>query len=242
MGELILVRHPPVATAWQGRCYGQSDPGLSHEGRAMVAPLIDTLAALKPDVIIHSDMARTRAIAEPLARLLGVECSAQPLWRERHFGSWEGQSWDAIYRVTGNAMDGMLSDPAGFRPGDDGETTAELVRRTLAAMRALAPGKRTLVVTHGGPIAAARMLADRLDFGDLPKLIIPTGGHVRIKRADAQRAIETPCIRLCQLDARQTRCLGCLRTRDEIGQWGNLDRQKQQQMIAALNDRNQTGN
>jgi broad specificity phosphatase PhoE len=242
MGELILVRHPSVAKAWQGRCYGQSDPGLSREGRAMVAPLIDRLALLKPDIITHSNMVRTRAIAEPLARHLGVDCSAEPLWRERNFGSWEGQSWNAIYCATGNAMDGMLTDPAAFRPGITGETTVELVRRTLAAMRALAPDKRTLVVTHGGPIAAVRMLADRLDFGDLPKLIIPTGDHVRIKRADAQRAIETPCIRLCQLDARQTRCLGCLRTRDEIEQWGNLDRQKQQQMIAALNDRNQTGN
>jgi broad specificity phosphatase PhoE len=242
MGELILVRHPPVAKEWQGRCYGQSDPGLSREGRAMVAPLIDSLALLKPDIITHSNMVRTRAIAEPLARHLGVECSAEPLWRERNFGSWEGQSWNAIYRATGNAMDGMVDDPAGFRPGDDGETTAELVRRTLIAMRALASGKRTLVVTHGGPIAAVRMLTNRLDFGDLPKLIIPTGGHVRIKRAAAQRAIETPCIRLCQLDAREVRCLGCLRTGDEIGRWGNLDRQNQQQMIAALNDRNQRGN
>ena len=68
---LHLVRHPPVTKDWQKRCYGQSDPGLSRAGHAMVAPLVGQLAALGPDLIIHSDMKRTRAVALLLADKLG---------------------------------------------------------------------------------------------------------------------------------------------------------------------------
>lgn len=62
-------------------------------------------------------MKRTRAIAAPLGEKLGIVPLAEPLWRERDFGSWEGQSWNAIYRATGNAMDGMIDAPETFRPG-----------------------------------------------------------------------------------------------------------------------------
>ena len=133
---LHLVRHPPVAKAWQKRCYGQSDPGLSREGQKMVAPLVDQLVALKPDIIIHSDMVRTRAIATLLADRLGLVSTAESLWRERYFGAWEGTTWNAIYRATGNAMDGMIDAPDRFRPGG-GETTAELMMRVQKAMDTL---------------------------------------------------------------------------------------------------------
>ena len=159
---LHLVRHPLVTEAWQKRCYGQSDPGLSREGKAMAGPLVDQLAVLKPDVIVHSDLARTRAVAEPAARQLGLTCIADPLWRERDFGDWEGQSWDAIYRATGNAMDGMIDDPEHFRPGG-GETTQELIARIERALARLPDAPRIIVVAHGGPIACAKLIA-----GDLP--------------------------------------------------------------------------
>lgn len=67
-------------------------------------------------------LARTRVLAERIAA--GASC---PLYqdtdsRERDFGTWEGQTWNAIYRLSGNAMDGMIDAPGEFRPGG-GETT-----------------------------------------------------------------------------------------------------------------------
>lgn len=169
--SIILVRHPPVALAWQNRCYGQSDPGLSRAGQAMVAPLMDQLIALQPDVIIHSDMKRTRAIALSMAVKLEIAPIAEPLWRERDFGNWEGQGWNAIYRATGNAMDGMIEAPDTFRPGGNGETTRELFERITAALAA-APRKGVVVIiTHGGPIACARATKLRNEFVQLPDLV-----------------------------------------------------------------------
>ncbi|OAO03533.1 histidine phosphatase family protein [Parasphingorhabdus sp.] len=174
-----LVRHPPVAMHWQKRCYGVSDMGLSREGARMATILVSRLVQLSPDAIVHSDMLRTRGIAERAAKLLSIEAQADPLWRERNFGSWEGRSWHAIYRETGNAMDGMLSDPIGFRPGG-GETTAELVSRSVQLWHDLARDKNIAVIAHGGPIAA--ILADKnaAAFHLLPDYIPEPGSITKV--------------------------------------------------------------
>nr|WP_315456993.1 histidine phosphatase family protein [uncultured Sphingorhabdus sp.] len=180
---LHLVRHPPVLKAWQKRCYGQSDPSLSREGKAMAGPLVDQLVALKPYVIVHSDSARTRAIAEPVARQLGLNCVADALWRERDFGDWEGQTWNAIYRATGNAMDGMIDDPEHFRPGG-GETTLELIARIKRALAELPGAPRIVVVAHGGPIACAKLIVDNLPLASLAANIPALGDIVELTVPD----------------------------------------------------------
>lgn len=137
-------------------------------------PLVEQLAALKPGVIIHSDTVRTRAIAEPLADRLGTASIADPMWRERDFGTWEGQTWHAIYRATGNAMDGMMTDPENFRPGG-GETTRALATRIAGAMRNLPPTNCIVVISHGGPIACARASRTGVPLQQLAALIPSTG-------------------------------------------------------------------
>jgi broad specificity phosphatase PhoE len=174
-----LVRHPPVAKAWQKRCYGQSDPGLSRGGRKMIGPLVDRLVALGPDIVIHSDMKRTRAIAEPLAKHLGLHHIADRQWRERNFGDWEGQTWSAIYRATGNAMDGMIDDPEHFRPGG-GETTSELIARIQQAVRQIPDAKRAVILSHGGPIACCRLILGSLPASRLAANIPALGEIVTI--------------------------------------------------------------
>lgn len=150
--SIVLVRHTEVARHWRGRCYGVSDVGLSRSGVAAMGLLAEHLAAQRPEWVIHSDLARTRRLAAAIARLAACPIIADPAWRERDFGTWEGQTWHAIYRATGNAMDGMIDSPDTFRPGS-GETTSELAARVVAARSALPPG-HGIVVTHGGPIAA----------------------------------------------------------------------------------------
>lgn len=154
-GRVLLVRHPPVARAWAGRCYGRSDMGWSRAGAALARPLAARLAAEPLDAIVHSGLVRTRRLAEAVAQARpGCPVLADPRWAERDFGGWEGRTWQAIWRETGDAMDGMMTDPAGLRPGG-GETGAELSARVAAGWAALPPGL-VLVVAHGGSIAALR--------------------------------------------------------------------------------------
>ena len=150
--------------------------GLSRAGAAQVRVLAAELAGGGAEHILHSGARRTRLLAERIAAAAGVACEARPDWRERDFGAWEGRPWSAIYRETGSAMDGMIDDPAGFRPGG-GETTAELGARIAAAVAAL-PAGWTIVVTHGGPIAAALGQARGVPVRDWPALVPPPGGCV----------------------------------------------------------------
>ena len=151
--RVLLVRHPPVAKAWVGRCYGQSDMGWSRDGALLARHLSRQLAAESFAMIVHSGAIRTRRLAEMIGRLTGRPVRVDPRWLERDFGAWEGRSWQAIWRDTGDLMDRMVTDPAEFRPGG-GETGMELSRRAQAAWNALPTSGNVLVVTHGGPVAA----------------------------------------------------------------------------------------
>lgn len=173
-----LVRHPPVALAWQKRCYGRSDPPLSRNGMRQAREIAEKLARLRLDLVIHSGLRRTSSIAGLLARA-GIPTMADPQWRERDFGDWEGRSWHAIYRETGNAMDGMMTRPESFRPGG-GETTAELLARIERAWAALPSFARVAIISHGGPIACMQCIRAGAEAGALPQFIPPVGEIVPI--------------------------------------------------------------
>ena len=155
--RVLLVRHTPVAKAWAGRCYGRSDMGLSRAGTMSMRALAGDLAAQPFATIVHSGATRTRVLAERIASLTGRPVATDPRWLERDFGSWEGRRWQAIWRETGDLMDRMMTDPAGFHPGG-GESGQDLTLRVRAAWDALPTAADTLVVSHGGPIAALRTL------------------------------------------------------------------------------------
>lgn len=150
--------------------------GLSRAGAAEARRLAEELAAWRPDRVMHSGLIRARLLAEGIGKAAEVATLADPNWAERDFASWEGRRWSAIYRATGDAMDGMIDAPDCFRPGG-GETTAELADRACAALAALPEG-RTIVVTHGGPIGALRGTATGLPPRDWLALVPAPGQAV----------------------------------------------------------------
>jgi predicted Fe-S protein YdhL (DUF1289 family) len=46
--------------------------------------------------------------------------------------------------------------------------------------------------------------------------------------------VETPCVKICTLDARSGRCLGCARTIDEIARWGSMGAAERARIMAEL--------
>lgn len=178
MSRVLLVRHPPVARAWQGRCYGRSDMGWSRAGTAMARDLAATLARERPVLVVHSGLRRTAG----LAGMIGAPMHADPRWQERDFGAWEGRTWHAIWRDTGDQMDRMVSHPDSFAPGGDGETTAAMVARATAAFESLAVDGTIVVVSHGGPIAAVRHVLGGGDMAAIAALVPACGEIVRIDR------------------------------------------------------------
>jgi uncharacterized protein len=54
--------------------------------------------------------------------------------------------------------------------------------------------------------------------------------------------IETPCIKICTLDARQGLCLGCGRTIDEITRWATMNTSERARVMSELPARLAAGN
>lgn len=154
--HLIVVRHPPVADAWHGVCYGASDAALGPAGRARIPALVaETLAHGPISLLCHSGLSRCARVAEAIAAAAGIPAVVDDRLRERCFGAWEGRTWDAIHAETGDAMLGMLHEPETWRP-PAGETTFEMRDRIMAWFHELPRAGLVVAVTHGGPIAALR--------------------------------------------------------------------------------------
>jgi predicted Fe-S protein YdhL (DUF1289 family) len=46
--------------------------------------------------------------------------------------------------------------------------------------------------------------------------------------------IDSPCIKLCRIDAATRLCVGCLRTLEEIAGWGRLSMDERRRVMDAL--------
>lgn len=178
--RVLLVRHPRVADSLRGVCYGSSDVPLAGDGPALIREIAAAVLACGPvGHIFHSGLARCAAVAAAVAAASGVAPAADARLRERCFGAWEFRRWDDIHAETGNAMMGMVTDPAGWRP-PGGETTFELRDRVLAWYADLPADGAIVAVTHGGPIAALRGTLRGTPARDWPGLVPPPGGIVRV--------------------------------------------------------------
>ena len=51
---------------------------------------------------------------------------------------------------------------------------------------------------------------------------------------DAAEAPPSPCISVCRMDDDRSHCVGCLRTLDELRQWGKSDAATQRQIWGAV--------
>jgi predicted Fe-S protein YdhL (DUF1289 family) len=49
--------------------------------------------------------------------------------------------------------------------------------------------------------------------------------------------IESPCVKICTLDARSGLCLGCGRTVGEIAQWSKMSVEERRRVMAKLPER-----
>ena len=46
--------------------------------------------------------------------------------------------------------------------------------------------------------------------------------------------VESPCVKICTLDARSGLCLGCGRSIDEIAQWTDMSAEQRRRVMAEL--------
>ena len=157
---MVLWRHGETTWNAEHRFQGQSDIPLDETGQAQAERAARLLAALRPDVIISSDLARATSTAAPLARLTGLEVMLDKDLRERHGGCWEGLTDTEIRERYPQAH-------AAWNP-PDGEPSVAVADRVAAALqraaataaeRGTARDGLAVVVSHG---AALRLGMSRL--------------------------------------------------------------------------------
>ena len=136
---LHLVRHPRPLVA-PGICYGRLDVAAENPDAAAES----LRAEIPPGLPVWtSPLRRCRVLAERLHAAPVVDGRLS----EMHFGDWEGMAWDDIPRA---ALDAWAADVGGYAP-PGGESPAELQRRALAFVAALAVPE-AVIVTHAGVI------------------------------------------------------------------------------------------
>lgn len=163
--ELIMIRHGVTAWNKERRFQGQIDIPLDDEGLRQAQLLGQSMAGAALAAVYASDLTRARQTAEPLASAIGLPVVAEPGLRERHYGAFEGRTWDELQRE--HAVDftrWRAREPDFSLPGG-GETLLALHDRVEATMRALAarhPGASVVAVTHGGVLDCAYRIATGL--------------------------------------------------------------------------------
>jgi glucosyl-3-phosphoglycerate phosphatase len=156
----VLWRHGQTVWNAERRFQGQSDIRLDATGQAQAERAARLLAALRPDLIVSSDLSRAAQTAAPLARLTGLDVTLDKDLRERHGGRWEGLT-DTEIRTQYPAEHAAWSPPDGEPSAVVADRVASVLHRIaeVAAERENAEPGLAVVVSHG---AALRLGMSRL--------------------------------------------------------------------------------
>lgn len=189
--ELIFIRHGETDWNRQQRFQGQIDVPLNDTGRAQAARLAQRLAAEPCDVLVCSDLLRTRQTAEPLARAWGRAALPDAAFREQSFGIVDGLDVPTIQARHADLWTLWLEQRADFQlPG--GESLRQFHARVMKGLQALVQqhaGKSITVVSHGGVLDMLWRTARGLPIEGLRSCEIPNTGINRLRWADERLSI-----------------------------------------------------
>ena len=159
----FLIRHGEVDNIKE-QSIGQVDVPLNKRGLEQAETAATFLKSEKIDLIVSSDLSRSRETAEAIARTTGAKIIFEKDLRERHFGAAQGISKEERDRLYGELIYSYEGKPPG------GESFSEMEARTVKAIKKYADehkNKNIAFVFHGGPIRMILKHFRREDYKDL---------------------------------------------------------------------------
>lgn len=154
--SLIFIRHGATTPNLEGRrCGGDLDLRMTDTGRAQIARAAQTLRerGWHIDLIVASDLQRTRESADILAAALGaVPVEIDAAWRERSLGQWN--------------LKLVADTDAALRAGETppgGEANTAFAARIGGALRRFLASTRSRMPLLIGSRGVARVLCETLD-------------------------------------------------------------------------------
>ncbi len=154
---LYLVRHGESLGNAKRIFLGHTDWALSPLGRQQAEAFARGTADMRFDVFYSSDLMRAKETVTPAARQRGLSLHLRKDLREIYAGRWEEMPFDEIAEKYPDEMDTWRHNIGLARP-TEGESVAELQRRALSALAAIAgenEGKSVCVAAHATTIRSA---------------------------------------------------------------------------------------
>ena len=160
--HLILLRHGETAWNRAQRLQGHRDIALSDAGRNQAVDAAPSVVALRPEVIVASDLSRARETADLVAAMMDLDVGADARLRETSMGKWEGLTRDEVIADWAQEWNDWRTTSAHASP-PGGESRWQVAQRAAAVVDELDAGQvsRALLVSHGGTIVGltGRLLA-----------------------------------------------------------------------------------
>lgn len=173
--KLILVRHGECLKS--GTYCGLLDAPLTEAGRRQACAVGDQLSALSIECCYASPLSRAYETAQIICSARQIPITVSAAIKEIDFGLWEGLNYAQIAERWPELAKRWLTNPAHVDiPG--GEAFAAFrgrVRRFLEILSHQGQIGNTLVVAHGGSIAAILMELRREPASKFASLIPPLG-------------------------------------------------------------------
>lgn len=176
---ICLVRHGETDWNLHHRYQGRADVPLNATGRQQAQRVAEAIGADGWDAIVSSPLSRSMETARAIANVAGIdpgEIEQEPDLVERAYGEAEGLT----------LAEREARFPEGNWPGleewDDVAKRSMLVLERIAARH---PGKRVLVVCHGGVINAILAVVTNGEMGTGITVIINTARTVLVRQGDA---------------------------------------------------------
>jgi probable phosphoglycerate mutase len=164
--RVLVIRHGETDWNVAARIQGLTDIPLNALGRQQAARLARALADETLHAVYTSDLQRARDTAAALAQACGAPLREDTGLRERHFGHFEGATFEEIaQRWPEDALRWRQRDPD-FGP-TGGEALQAFFDRSVAAAYRLAAahaGQTIALVAHGGVLDCLYRAATRLEL------------------------------------------------------------------------------
>ena len=190
--RFVVIRHGETDWNRQQRFQGQIDVPLNEVGRAQALRLAERLSGEPAEMLVCSDLLRTRETAAPLAEAWGTEALPLASMREQAFGMLEGLDVPTIKQRHPELWAAWLVQRADFAlPG--GESLRQFHARVLGGLRELAErhaGRTIAVVTHGGVLDMMWRTAYGEPLDGLRRCEIPNTGINRLRWQEGMVVID----------------------------------------------------
>ena len=163
---LCLVRHGETEWNRTHRYQGTTDIPLNETGRAQARRVAEALGGERWDAIVSSPLSRAMETARAIAATTGIETIAEDRdLQERAYGEAEGLTLAEREKTW----------PGGDWPGlESWDDVATRVMIAIERIAAAHPGRRVIVVCHGGVINTILAVLSKNELGTGKTVILNT--------------------------------------------------------------------